>query len=77
MEAQNGTLGSLLDVASNGGQQIHTTGATSYIASTLAGLSAWSIIATALAILVVYDQGTTDPVSMHGRSGHMTKHRLQ
>jgi len=69
MEAQNDTLGSLLDAASDGVQQIQTTSATSYIASTLAGLSAWSIIATILAILVVYDQGTTDPVSMHEDQG--------
>jgi hypothetical protein len=69
MEDHNSTLGPLLDIASNGGQQIHTTGATSYVASTLAGLSAWSIIATVLAILVVYDQGTTDPVSMHEDQG--------
>jgi len=62
-------LGSLLDVASHGGQEIYTTGAISYVARTLAGLSAWSIIATALAILVVYDQGTTDPVSMHEDQG--------
>ena len=75
MEAHNATLGPLLGVASNVTDQIYTAGATSYVARTLAGLSAWSIIATVLAILVVYDQGTTDPVTMH-EDQDMTKHHV-